>query len=150
MLYAFVITLSSNDNENMKCWWVAGVKSWDELSSLLAYSLLWELAHKLTTAGCRGEQSSRFMRRSLTHPQLYSLSKCNLYTAIRLQQIAFSSRGQAKPPCICVPSFVTSAGTKEKPLRLVTERYYVIGKWIALCMPGQSHWGSSALRTWPL
>lgn len=137
----------------MKCWWVGRVKSWDELSSLLASSLLSELAaHRWATAGCRGEQSARFMRRSLTHPQLYCLQNA-LFTP---QHVCSKSspgvRGNAKNLlCISVQVCHMCRDKRKEASHCAwsTERYYVIGKWIALCMPGQCHWGSAAQHRGP-
>lgn len=113
----------------------AGVKSWDGLSALLARSLLSGRAATLSTAGCREEQSGRFMRRSLTHPQLYSLQ--NPPTLSRISEIFFGfakTRRTCPHPCPDVYVLTRAAGTKDteaEALRLVLRK--VLRNWQVDC-----------------
>lgn len=123
-------------NVNIKktnCSCFAWVKSWNELSSPLACSLLSELAHTLTTAGCREEQSGRFSWRSLTHPQRYPL-KSPLFTLsytfgksyLGLWADAWPLRISAQ-----VKSYVLGQKKGGEPLRLVHRK--VLRNWQVNC-----------------
>lgn len=119
-------------------------------SSPLASSLLSELAHKLTPAGCRQEQSGRFMQRSLTRRQWCPLKSKLLPLSYTSGESDFGLWADACPLRVSAQLGRVCCWDKRKEASHCawsTERYYVIGKWIALCMPGQCLRGSAALRT---
>lgn len=116
----------------MNCSWVARVWSWDELSSLLASSLLSELAHKLTTAGYRGEQSGRFMRGSLTHAQPYPFWNAprTLSYTFGTTFVLYEDAKTAMHFC-ANQSYVLGQKNRGKPLRLVHRK--VLRNWQVNC-----------------
>lgn len=130
--------------------------AWDdpshETSCLVSLPLAYfsELAHKLTTAGCKGRTKRPFHAPFIIAVSIVFFSPAWLpptmgYFISVMCCKAIRMRGFGA-------KFVPMSRDKGKKTleRSFTERYYVIAKWIALCMPGQCHWGSTAPRTAPL